>query len=422
MRRLHRIGAVAAAAMLAVMIVPVSMAAVDNGAKWTFAIYLDADNNLESYGLTDLAELEAVGSVDGVNIVVLMDTYTAITGTHWYAVDGPNEPHIVLDDDGEYQNNCDCGIIAGGCPGELNMADPLVLEEFCEIVCSKYPAEKYALILWDHGGGWRGLCWDDTTFEVDEVDDCITMVELRDALVDAKDQTKVVFDVVGFDLCLMAMPEVAYQVRGCADFVVFSEETVPGAGFPYDAIAGHLVAEPTMDGGALASVIVQDYAAYYSSTSGYVDWTISAFNMTYMDAMKNAVADLGVALLAGLREYMNSIQRDLITAQEYYYPYNVDLKGFAMNLQADPIITDEAIKTAAKAVQEVVEAGVSDFVNGIHNYKSYGMAIYAPSTNDGMHSIKDTYVEVPFAVETGWYDFALAFSSFYGRTWGVGDR
>jgi hypothetical protein len=93
-----------------------------------------------------------------------------------------------------------------------------------------------------------------------------------------------------------------------------------------------------------------------------------------------------------------------------------------MNLQADPAIKDEAIKTAAKVVQEVVEAGVSDFVNGIHNYKSYGMAIYAPSTNDGMHSIKDTYVEVPFAVETGWYDFALAFSSFYGRTWGVGDR
>ena len=405
MRRLHRIGAVTAAAMLAMMIVPVSMAACDDGAKWTFAVYLDADNNLEPYGELNLEWLEGVGSNDDVNFVVLMDTFSEEADL-LYVKKGDSVPV------GEEY----------GYPKEVNMADPDVLEEFCEIVCSDFPAENYALIIWDHGGGWRGLCWDDTTYDETGVDDCITMVELRDALVDAEGQPKFVFDVVGFDLCLMAMPEVAYQVRGCADFVVFSEETVPGAGFPYDAIAGHLVAEPTMDGGALASVIVQDYAAYYSSTSGYVDWTISAFNMTYMDAMKNAVADLGVALLAGLREYMNSIQRDLITAQEYYYPYNVDLKGFAMNLQADPIITDEAIKTAAKAVQEVVEAGVSDFVNGIHNYKSYGMAIYAPSTNDGMHSIKDTYVEVPFAVETGWYDFALAFSSFYGRTWGVGDR
>jgi hypothetical protein len=419
-RRLHRIGAVAAAAMLAAMIVPVSMAAGDDGAKWTFAVYLDADNNLEPYALMNLEWLEKVGSTLDVNFVVLMDTYKAIKGTHWYEVDGPKEPHIELVD-GVYQNSCDCELIAGGCPGELNMADPAVLEEFCEIVCSEYPAERNALILWDHGGGWRGLCWDDTTYELDDVDDCLTMVELRDALVNAKVVTNVVFDVIGFDLCLMAMPEVAYQVRDCADYVVFSEETVPAAGFPYDAIAEHLITEPTMSGSALSSVIVQDYAAYYGSTSGYVDWTISAFNMTYMGAMTDAVEDLGAALLAGLRVYMNSIQRDLIQAQEYYYPYNVDMKGFAMNLQADPIIKDMAIKTAAKAVQEVVELGVVDFENGLHNYKSYGMAIYAPSTNDGMHSMKDTYEDVPFAMDTGWYYFASAFSDFHGRTWGLGD-
>ena len=64
MRRSHRIGAVAAAAMLAVMIVPVSMAAGNGGAKWTFAIYLDADNNLEPYALMNLEWLEKVGSND----------------------------------------------------------------------------------------------------------------------------------------------------------------------------------------------------------------------------------------------------------------------------------------------------------------------------------------------------------------------
>ncbi len=404
MRRLHRIGAVAAAAMLAVMIVPVSMAAGDDGAKWTFAVYLDADNNLEPYALMNLEWLKGVGSNEDVNFVVLMDTY----GEDADLLKVEKGTTVPVGEEYDY-------------PKEVNMADPDVLEEFCEIVCSDFPAEKYALILWDHGGGWRGLCWDDTTYDETGVDDCITMVELEDALAGAQADTGEVFDVIGFDLCLMAMPEVAYQVWGYADYVVFSEETVPGAGFPYDAIATHLVETPTMDGRALSSVIVQDYATYYSSTSGYVDWTISAFDMTYMGAMKDAVADLGEALHAGLQVYMNAIQRDLIQAQEYYYPYNVDLKGFAMNLQADPIIADEGIKMAAEAVQAAVEAGVSDFENGIHNYKSYGMAIYAPSTNDGMHSIKDTYIDVPFAVDTGWYDFVLDFSSFYGRNWGLGD-
>jgi hypothetical protein len=44
------------------------------------------------------------------------------------------------------------------------------------------------------------------------------------------------------------------------------------------------------------------------------------------------------------------------------------------------------------------------------------MAIYAPSTNGGMHSIKDDYVTVPFATETSWYDFVYAFSNWEGRS------
>ena len=104
-------------------------------------------------------------------------------------------------------------------------------------------------------------------------------------------------------------------------------------------------------------------------------------------------------------------------AQEYYYPYNIDLKGFALNLQSDMIIADEGIKDAAKMVEAAVDAGVIAYENGIHNYKSYGIAIYAPTTNDGMHHIKDTYDEVPFATETSWYDFVNAFSNFYGRVW-----
>jgi hypothetical protein len=386
--------------MMAVMIVPTSMSAGDTLPEWTFMVYLDADNNLEPYGETNLEWLEGVGSDENVKFVVLMDTYSG-------------EADLLCVEQG------DSNPVGGdyGYPKEVNMADPAVLEEFIEICIAKYPAEKYALILWDHGGGWRGLCWDDTTYEETGVDDCITMTELRDALVGAKETTNKMLDVVGFDLCLMAMPEVAYQVRDCANYVVFSEETVPGYGFPYDAIAEHLVAEPSVDGRELACMIVEDYASYYASISGYVDVTISAFDMACMDQLKDAVDYLGTELLMDLRVYMNSIQRDLIKAQEYYYPYNIALKGFAMNLQADQTIVDDGIKDAAEQVEAAVDAGVIACVNGLHNYKSYGLAIYAPTTNDGMHSIKDTYVEVPFAVETSWYDFVDEFSNFYGRVW-----
>jgi len=402
-REFYKFGAAATVVMLSLMVVPATISAGDETADWTFMVYLDADNNLEPYGVTNLEWLEGVGSVSGeVNFIVLMDTLT-----------GPAELlYVELGDSTPIEGY--------GFPTEVNMADPAVLEDFVVNSINDYPAEKYALILWDHGGGWRGLCWDDSSALLqDGSEDCITMVELRTALDNANGRTDEIIDVVGFDLCLMAMPEVAYQVRGLANYVVFSEETVPGYGFPYDAIARDLVAKPSMDGGQLATMIVEDYAEYYSSMAGYYDWTISAFEMAYMDDLTAAVDTLGSRLLDGLQDYMNSIQKDVIAAQEYYYPYNVDLKGFAMNLCMDPTIADKVTKKAAKAVEEAVEAGVSAYINGRHNDESYGLAIYLPSTNDGMHSIKDGYDEVPFAIETSWLDFATAFSNWEGHTWGT---
>jgi len=42
-------------------------------ANWTFMVYLDADNNLESAGIDDFLEMAAVGTSPNVNIVVQMD-------------------------------------------------------------------------------------------------------------------------------------------------------------------------------------------------------------------------------------------------------------------------------------------------------------------------------------------------------------
>ena len=396
-----RFGAVAAVAMMALLMTPVSSSAGDADAKWTFMVYLDADNNLETYGILNLDWLEEVGSSADVNFVVLMDTY------------GEDADLLYVELGSSTQVGADYGY-----PKEVNMADPAILEEFIEICCDDYPADKYALVLWDHGGGWRGLCWDDTTYEETDVDDCITMVELRDAMAGAYEDTVEVIDVVGFDLCLMAMPEVAYQVRDYADYVVFSEETVPGQGYPYDAVAQALVDEPTMDGMGLSEVIVIEYAAFYEELN-IKDVTISAFDMAYMDELTAAVDYLGAELLDGLFTYMNNIQRDAILAQEYYYPYNIDLMGFADNLLGDAVIDDDGIKEAAALVRDAVDDGIFACINGDHNYKSSGIAIYLPTTNEGMHHIKDDYIDVPFATETSWYDFVEAFSHFYGRTWGL---
>jgi hypothetical protein len=390
----------AAIAVLMTVVFAAPMSAGDETKDWTVLVYMDGDNSLESFAVINTEQLELVGSDANVNFVVLIDTMT-----------GPAD--LLYIENGQ-------SVAVGekyGYPKEVNMADPAVLEQFIEIGVQDFPAEKYAVILWDHGGGWRGICWDDTTLELTGVDDCITMTEMRDAFAGAYKETGEVIDMVGFDACLMAMPEVSYQLRDYASFLVFSEETIPGLGFPYDMFAADLIADPTVDGEALAVIIAKDYSAYYASMSGFVDVTISVFDMAYMDELTAAVDYLGSELLASLSTYVNAYQSDQIQADRYYYPYNVDLIGFAQNLIADTSIKDTGIRDAAQEVVIAADNCIVAAYNSIVNVGSTGLAIYFPSTQDGMHSIKEEYATIPFAVETSWYDFCLAFSDFTGRTW-----
>jgi hypothetical protein len=118
---------------------------VPTTAKWTFMVYLDADNNLESFGIQDFLEMASVGSTAAVNILVQMDRggydnqYGAWTGTRRFLIQRNDTPSVAPLED----------------MGEQNMGDPTVLRDFVIWGVTHYPAEHYALVIWNHGGGWR---------------------------------------------------------------------------------------------------------------------------------------------------------------------------------------------------------------------------------------------------------------------------
>ncbi len=400
MSALSKSGAIAATAVMIAVVFSLPVSAGDK--EWTVLVYLDGDNNLEIYGDMNVEWLMTTGSTEDVNYVVLYDKYSDVAD-------------LLYIENGEVTS---VGA-AYGYPKEVNMADPAVLQEFIEIGVRDFPAKKYMVDLWDHGGGWRGICWDDTTFDETGISDCITMIELREAFANAYATTERVIDIVAFDACLMAMPEISYQVRDYADYVVFSEETVPGYGFPYDLFSAELNLKPKMNPERFSVCLVETYAEFYSSIEGYTDWTMSAFDMAYMDEVTAAVDQLGKELLRGLRDYMQAYQMDYIMADRYYYPYNTDLMGFAQNLIDDPAIDDAGIKAAASDVIAAVTPAIVISINSLHNVDSTGLAIYLPSTNDGMKSLKESYVDVPFATDTSWYAFCEAFSDWEGRQWGA---
>lgn len=110
--------------------------------------------------------------------------------------------------------------------GSVPMTSPDTLSGYIQWCARNYPASRYELILWDHGGGSVSGYGYDEKFA--------SSGSMTLAGVDAALQAAgVKFDFIGFDACLMATAETALTLTRHADYLIASEETEPGVGWYY---------------------------------------------------------------------------------------------------------------------------------------------------------------------------------------------
>ena len=110
--------------------------------------------------------------------------------------------------------------------GSQSMTDPSVLSGYIQWCAGNYPASRYELILWDHGGGSvSGYGYDEKFASTGSMSLAGVDAALKSA--------GVKFDFIGFDACLMATAETALTLTQYADYLIASEETEPGVGWYY---------------------------------------------------------------------------------------------------------------------------------------------------------------------------------------------
>ena len=132
------------------------------------------------------------------------------------------------------------------------------------MVQTNAPAQHYALIMWDHGGGLLGSNEDLAYANPLDPDgyDTITPTELSSAI----QSSGVSISLLAFDACLMQMAEVSTAVAAEVPVVVGSEESEAGSGFDYATAFTALQSNPqNVLAGELANNIVQSYEV---STAG----------------------------------------------------------------------------------------------------------------------------------------------------------
>ncbi len=318
-------------------------------ARWNFLVFMNGDNDLETYVTHDLNELELGGSSEGVNVLVQADR------TPGYADDdgdweGSRRYFISPDEDLE---NVVSEVVED--LGEVDMGDPTVLAEFVLWAEENYPAERTALVLWDHGDGWaftgspaRGaVSWDETSGN----DLSIAEGELASALQTIEDARGAPLDVIAFDACNMASWEVAHALSDYGSYMVASEATVGGEGLQYGPALKMLANAEDDSPAALA----KNLATKAVEQGG--EWTYSAADLTQMAALSAALDELAGLLLEreGGVDWFLETRSEARAVDNYYHDWYVDLVDLIALASASE---DPDIAAAALAVEQAIPAVV----------------------------------------------------------------
>jgi hypothetical protein len=405
-------------------------------AKWTFMVYLAGDNNLSSAGDKDLTEMRSVGSTEAVNILAEFDNE---------GQQGTNRYYIRKDGAGERREPL----------GETDSGDPNTLTSYIKWAAENYPAERYALILWNHGGGWepseidrvarsvnsggynvreasersssplgrtffrtsietifslpssseRAICSDDGSGH------SLDTVELGAVLAQAVEDLGQPIDILGMDACLMSNLEVAYQARPHARYMVASEESEPNDGWPYDTILGKLVSEPDLPTAELAAEIVSAYMKSYLDR-GYKDpVTQSAFDLARVGPVAESLDGLAGALSAHMPAAAMEIWAAQRASPRFWHNTLWDVTSFCEELENNS--ASEQVRQAAAAVRAILKPGSEGFIiaeahSGDKVARCGGLTIYlVPPLID----ISRYYQEVDFAKEFKWLEMLQAYHS-----------
>ena len=121
-----------------------------------------------------------------------------------------------------------------------SMAASETLTDFIRWGAAVYPAKKYALVLWDHGGGAKSGLFVDELFG----GDMMYLDELHRAMSDGG----VKMEAILFDACLMANLETACAVQEYSRWMIGSEELVAGNGTAIGRWLQQLFCIPQWDG------------------------------------------------------------------------------------------------------------------------------------------------------------------------------
>ena len=289
-------------------------------------------------------------------------------------------------------------------PGQIAMNLPSTLRDFIAWGARTYPAQQYALSLWNHGGGpIHGFGSDDATGG----GTMLSLPQIKTAL----QQAGVTFELIGFDCCLMASLEVTQALAPHTRYLVASEEVT--FGWEWSKVVGHLAAQPSSPGDSFGRAIIDSYKAFYSSTP--LDFTAySLSDSRRLEPVMQVLGRIAQSLTSTLSERglqawwaLALARREALDFQSNMFQRNMDLvdvKDWVHELGRVDIIPAGLIAEFDAAFKALVV-----YTDGGEDEAS-GLMMYFPRYSTLDTRLQEKYHQLNFL--PAYHELVRAYSSF----------
>ncbi len=357
--------------------------------EWNMLVFLNGNNNLDSFGAMNINQMEQIGSNDQVNILV-----------QWASAKKDNVSRLYITQDNNTQQ-VTSQVVQN--MGSVDMGDWKELVKFVEWANQNYPAKKYFVVVWDHGGGWHlasipgmkpmDISWDDNT------GNNITTEQLGQAMAEAAKVIGHKVDVYSSDACLMGMVEVASEMSESVQYYLGSQDVEPGAGWPYANFLAKWAQNPTMSAADLVKVHAAEYlAAYNGGIYGNRKVTMSAYDLSQIGSYEQSLKQLGTELTGLDNASLAKVARSAKNAKLFTYWDYRDVIDF-VDLVTKNGITTPAMQSVRDAQSKFVIAN-----NQNQDAKTWGVSIWLPSSSSDYSGYIERYHGLKFNQRTNWAD------------------
>lgn len=373
-----------------------SLSAVDVQSEWTFLNCIGGCNNLSSYALSNV-ELMKMGTIPNkINWLVQLD-----------------EPM--------HNQTLRYKIASKQITDNVSTQQPLGLNQKQELIdslhwASTYPSQYFFLLFWNHGNGildqskrWEDYAKRGILYNFNQKT-YLTNQDLKEALTHATSKSlgkKI--DIIGMDACLMAMLEVAYQIKNYARYLIASQNIEKTPGWNYLKFLNQMnETQQPISPLTCARMIVSTFADLNEWRNNIS--TLSVIDLNTIDTTKQAVDKMATELTTLLEKHPKQIHELIRTArtasinfEDQHYPYlgYIDFGSFINNLLSLlPETAYASLKNSLRETLTTINASVVHKYAGSEFKDVCGLSIYFPEDK-----VQPSYLQTDFAQESSWTAF-----------------